>query len=51
MLGRSGSTPRRVAAIAVSAPDWMCGSTVGAGENITEMRPASRSVSDCALPG
>ena len=46
-VGRSGSTPERFGAAqasALSVPALMCGSTIDTAENMTWVRPASRSV-------
>jgi hypothetical protein len=53
MVGRSGAMLGRLAAAEASAtslPASTMGITVEAGENITEVRPAIRSVTACGLP-
>ena len=53
-VGSFGAAEVRVSSEVASArisPLSACANTVEAGENMTWMRPASRSVSACALPG
>src|SRR5262249_31807410 len=53
MVGRAGAVLGRLLAAeasALSLPALTCGITAEAGENITETRPASRSVTACGLP-
>src|SRR5262249_6714698 len=54
MVGRSGATAVRLASVearATSVPSRTRCSTVEEGENSTWMRPASKSVPACGLPG
>jgi hypothetical protein len=53
MVGRLGAMEGRFAAAeasALSLPVSTCETTAEAGENIIEVRPASRSVTACGLP-